>query len=45
VIGPRRIRRRPPSVSPGMRLRTYFLTFMLVAVDALMLVGCGKGKY
>jgi len=27
-----------------MRLRVYFLMFMLVAVDAL-LVGCGKGKY
>jgi len=27
------------------RLRTYFLTFMLVAVDVLVLVGCGKGKY
>jgi hypothetical protein len=29
-----------------MRLRTYLLIFMLVAVDVLMLVGCGKGgKY
>jgi|GEM_PF-5294260 hypothetical protein len=26
-----------------MRLRTYILIFMLVAVDVLLLVGCGKG--
>jgi hypothetical protein len=29
-----------------MRLRTYLVIFMLVAVDILLLVGCGKGgKY
>jgi hypothetical protein len=29
-----------------MRLRTYLLIFMLVAIDVLLLVGCGKGgKY
>jgi hypothetical protein len=28
------------------RLRTYLVMFMLVAVDVLVLVGCGKGgKY
>jgi hypothetical protein len=28
------------------RLRTYFWMFVLVAIDALVLVGCGKGgKY
>jgi hypothetical protein len=28
------------------RLRTYLWTFALVAVDVLLLVGCGKGgKY
>jgi hypothetical protein len=26
-----------------MRLRTYLLIFMLVAVAVLLLVGCGKG--
>jgi hypothetical protein len=26
-----------------MRFRTYVFIFMLVAVDVLMLVGCGKG--
>jgi hypothetical protein len=33
------------AVALDVRLRTYFWTVMLVAVDALMLVGCGKGKY
>jgi hypothetical protein len=29
-----------------MRLRTYLWMFMLIAVDVLVLVGCGKGgKY
>jgi hypothetical protein len=29
-----------------MRLRTYLWMFMLVAIDVLVLVGCGKGgKY
>ena len=29
-----------------MRFRVYLLMFMLVAVDVLVLVGCGKGgKY
>jgi len=28
-----------------MRLRAYFWMFALVAIDVLVLVGCGKGKY
>jgi len=28
-----------------MRFRGYFWMLMLIAVDALVLVGCGKGKY
>jgi len=27
------------------RLRVYLWTFMLVAIDVLVLVGCGKSKY
>jgi hypothetical protein len=33
------------AVALAMKLRTYFWTVVLVAVDALVLVGCGKGKY
>jgi hypothetical protein len=29
----------------SMRVRAYFWMLMLIAVDALVLVGCGKGKY
>jgi hypothetical protein len=32
-------------VSQSMRLRAYLWMVVLVAVDALVLVGCGKGKY
>jgi len=28
-----------------MRFRAYFWMFALVAIDVLVLVGCGKGKY
>jgi hypothetical protein len=33
------------AVSPAVRLRPYFWMFMLVAIDVLVLVGCGKSKY